>query len=174
MPRRFGNIIDAVAKVLRLAPRHQIGTYTTEQVEYSGLPFSAARRLRGSHHRYDLTGCVGCECCARSCPGGCIHVGKERVPGRRGLQITSFSIDYARCLACGMCTELCPAGCIVMGSSRELSRHRREGCVVDFSRLPVEAAWGSSRPDRKVAARCGAVTRLVRALAERSGGGNGS
>lgn len=183
MLSRFGNIFDVVAtvaKALRVTARQQIRTCSSkrrtlaEQIEYPELPFSADRRFRGFHHRYDLTACIACERCARNCPAGCIHVGKERVPGRRGFQITSFTIDYARCLNCGLCSESCPAECIVMGSSEDLSRCSREGCIVDFSRLPAEVAWGPSTLDPVVAARYKAITRPAQGGPYQYGEGNGS
>ena len=98
-------------------------------------------RFRG-FHRYDLTTCIACERCARDCPVGCIYIGKERVAGRKGFQITSYTIDYGKCMFCAICTENCPVDCIFMGSSYDLSCYSREGCIVDFSRLPLEVAWG--------------------------------
>lgn len=182
MLRRFGNIIDAVAtvaKVLRVSSRRQVRTRSSQRQtladpsDCSGQPTSAAPRFRGLHHRYDLTACLACERCARNCAGGCIHVGKERVPGRSGFQITSFTIDYERCLVCGLCTELCPAGCLVMGCSRELSRCVREGRMVDFSRLPVEAAWGPSTFDPLAATRRADVTPALQRESHPNGGKNG-
>ena len=43
---------------------------------------------------------------------------------------------------CGICTENCPADCIFMGSTYDLSCYSRDGCIVDFARLPIEVAWG--------------------------------
>jgi len=43
---------------------------------------------------------------------------------------------------CAMCTENCPVDCIFMGSTYDLSCYSRDGCLVDYSRLPLEIAWG--------------------------------
>jgi NADH-quinone oxidoreductase subunit I len=43
---------------------------------------------------------------------------------------------------CGICTESCPSDCIFLGLSYDLSCFSRDGCIVDFSRLPLEVAWG--------------------------------
>ncbi len=126
--------------------------------EHPGLTLSVSRRCRG-FHRYDLTTCVACERCARDCPAGCIHVGQERVPGRKGCQITSFTIDYAKCTFCALCIESCPAGCILMGSCHDLSGYARDGSVVDFSRLPVELAWGSTTANPAAVVPPGVVAR---------------
>ena len=48
-----------------------------------------------------------------------------------------------------------------MGSSHDLSCYRREGCLVDFSRLPVEIAWGRATLDPLAVARSKSVQRPV-------------
>jgi len=177
MLRRFGSllgVVATVAKVLRATARQQTRTRfpwrrpLAQQLAYPELPFSAARRLEGSH-RYDLTACIACGRCAEDCPAGCIHVGKERVPGRRGLQITSFTIDYARCLLCGLCSRLCPADCIVIDAPRNLNAYSREGRVVDFSCLPGEVAWGPSTFRTAVTARAKVATRPARGGSDLNG-----
>jgi NADH-quinone oxidoreductase subunit I len=115
----------------------------TEHYEYPELPAELSPRFRG-FHRYDLTKCIACDRCARECPVSCIGIGKQRATGRKGFQVTSYTIDYGRCMFCGICTENCPVDCILMGSSYDLSCYSREGCIVDFSRLPLEIAWGQS------------------------------
>jgi NADH-quinone oxidoreductase subunit I len=177
MLRRFENILDVVAtvaKVLRVAARGQMAMCSAkrrtfvEQVAYPRFSFSQPRCLRGSH-RYDLTACIACERCATNCPGGSIHVGKERVPGRRGVQVTSFTIDYGKCLLCGLCTRLCPTDSIVLESSRGPSRRGGQRGIVDFSRLPVEVAWGPWAFDPTVTARSKVITRLVKRRTDGNG-----
>ena len=96
----------------------------------------------GAFHRYDLTSCTACQRCALECPSGSISLGCEQVPGRKGTQITSFTVDYGKCVSCALCAELCPADCLAVGSPHDLRAYMRDGSVVDFSRLPVELAWG--------------------------------
>ncbi len=43
---------------------------------------------------------------------------------------------------CALCVEPCPVDCIFMGASHDLSCYSRDGCLVDFARLPVDVAWG--------------------------------
>ncbi len=152
MGRWFHNIYDAIvttAKALWAALLYWVRTYDperktfTEQFEYPELPAKILPRFRG-FHRYNLQTCIACERCARDCPVGCIFIGKERVSGKKGFQVTSFTIDYSKCLMCGLCTESCPSDCIRMGSSYDLSCYSREGCSVDFSRLPLDIAWGEA------------------------------
>ncbi|MHB9044499.1 MAG: 4Fe-4S binding protein [Pirellulales bacterium] len=141
------NAVFTIAQGLRVTLRYWGVTYDpqrrtfTEHYQYPELPIRVANRYRG-FHRYDLTTCIGCEQCAKACPVDCIYIGKQRAPGGKGFQITGFTIDYSKCLFCALCTESCPVDCIFMGSSHDLSCFSREGCIVDFSRIPLEIAWG--------------------------------
>jgi len=152
MRQWFLNIFDAVTTVVHamwVSIRYWLRTYDpqrrtfTERFEYPELPVPVAPRYRG-FHRYDLTTCIACQQCAKACPVGCIYVGRERVAGRKGFRITSFTIDYTKCLFCALCVEACPVDCIFMGRSHDLSSYSRDGCIVDFSRLPLEVAWGQA------------------------------
>ncbi len=151
----FGNIYAAVATVIQalwVTMRYWIITYNprrrtfTEQYEFPELPLKVAPRYRG-FHRFDLTTCIACDACARACPANCIYIGKQRIAGRKGFQVTSFVIDYGKCLFCALCVDPCPVDCIFMGWSHDLSCYSREGTLVDFSRLPVEIAWGRATLD---------------------------
>ncbi len=146
----LGNIFQAVltvAEALWVTMRTWIATYGpsrktfTEHFEYPELPVPVTSRYRG-FHRFDLTSCIACERCARDCPVDCIYIGKERAEGKKGFRVTSFVIDYTKCMFCAMCTEGCPVDCIFMGSTHDLSAYSRDGCIVDFARLPLEIAWG--------------------------------
>jgi NADH-quinone oxidoreductase subunit I len=148
----FANILIAVrtvAHALWVTIRYWVITYDpkrktfTEHFEYPELPLRVSPRYRG-FHRYDLTTCIACDRCARDCPVGCIYIGKERATGRKGFQVTNFTIDYTKCMFCALCVESCPVDCIFMGSTHDLSCYSRDGCIVDFSRLPLEIAWGRS------------------------------
>ena len=144
-----GTAVVTVAQALRVTMRYWIVTSDprrrtfTERYEYPELPTQLAPRFRG-FHRFDLTKCIACDRCAKDCPVDCIYIGKERAVGRKGFKITSYTIDYTKCMFCALCTESCPADCIYMGSSYDLSSFSRDDCIVDFSRLPLEIAWGQS------------------------------
>jgi NADH-quinone oxidoreductase subunit I len=136
----FRNIFTAVATVLQamwVSVRYWVRTYDprrrtfTEQYEYPELPAAVFPRFRG-YHRYDLSSCIACERCARDCPVGCIYIGKQKAVGRKGFQISSYTIDYTKCMFCAICVEACPVDCIFMGSSHDLSCYSRDGCIVDF------------------------------------------
>ncbi len=119
------------------------GTFT-RAYEFPERPAIILPRFRG-FHRYDLTSCIACGRCARDCPVSCIYIEKERVAGRKGFRVKSFIIDYSKCMFCGFCTENCPTDCIFMGQTYDLSCLSRDGCVVDFAKLPLEIAWGYGR-----------------------------
>jgi NADH-quinone oxidoreductase subunit I len=113
----------------------------TEHYVYPERPAVLQTCLRG-FHRFDLTSCIACGRCARDCPVDCIYIERERVPGRKGFRVRSFIIDYTKCMFCGFCTENCPVDCIFMGQTYDLSSYSRDGCIVDFAKLPLEIAWG--------------------------------
>ena len=100
-----------------------------------------AARYRG-FHRFDLTTCIACDQCAKACPVDCIYIGKERVENGKGFKITGYTIDYTKCMFCALCVEPCPVDCIFMGATHDLSCYSRDGCIVDFARLPLDVAWG--------------------------------
>lgn len=166
----FGNVGVAVVTVIQamwVTMRYWIRTYHpgrrtfTEKFEYPELPVPVADRFRG-FHRYNLGTCIGCELCARYCPVECIYVSKERVKGQKGFRVTGFVIDYTKCLFCGLCTE-CPEGSLYMGSTHDLSCYSRDGCIVDFARLPFEVAWGRATLNPTVVARSKLITEPVSA-----------
>lgn len=167
----IGHAVVTVIKAMRFSMRYWMRTYDpkrrtfTERFEYPELPLKVADRYRG-FHRYDPTVCSACERCARDCPVGCIYVGKERNPRGKGFRVTSFTIDYTKCMFCGICTESCPKESLSMGSTHDLSCYRRDGCIVDFTQLPVEVARGRSTLNPTVVAYSKIVTSPVTAAPE--------
>ena len=138
-------VIDGLKVTLRywlITYRTERGTFT-EQFEYPEKPVPVAARYRG-FHRFDLTTCIACDQCAKACPVDCIYIGKERVTDGKGFAVSGFAIDYSKCMFCALCVEPCPVDCIFMGATHDLSCYSRDGCIVDFSRLPTNVAWGRS------------------------------
>ena len=43
---------------------------------------------------------------------------------------------------CALCVDPCPVDCIFMGSTYDISGYTRDGCIVDFAKLPLTVAWG--------------------------------
>lgn len=146
----FRNVWVAVTTVLKgmwVTIRIMTNTYQrtafTQTFEYPELPAPVRPRYRG-FHRFDLTTCIGCEKCAHACPVDCIYIDKQKSPVGKGFQIDGFTIDYTKCMFCALCVEPCPVDCIFMGSNYDLSCYSRDGCVVDFAKLPLEIAWGQA------------------------------
>ena len=163
------NIFDAVATVWQamwVGLRYSFLTYDpnrrtfSEHYEYPELPALIGPRFRG-YHRFDLTTRIACEACAKVCPANCIEIGKHKAPGKKGIQLSEFVIDYGKCLFCALCVEPCPVDCIFMGSSHDLSCYTRDGCGVDFTRLPLEIAWGKTTLEPLAVAQSKLVPRPV-------------
>jgi len=115
----------------------------TERFEYPELPVPVKPRYRG-FHRFDLTTCIGCDKCARDCPVDCIYIEKIKNPVGKGFRVNGFKIDYTKCMFCALCVDPCPVDCIFMGSTYDISCYSRDGCIVDYAKLPLETAWGQA------------------------------
>lgn len=145
--RNIGVVIYTIGKGMLVTLRYWLITYRkdrgtfTSQFEYPEKPVPVAARYRG-FHRFDLTTCIGCDQCAKACPVDCIYIDKQRVEGSKGFAVVGFTIDYTKCMFCALCVEPCPVDCIFMGATHDLSCYSRDGCIVDFSRMPLDVAWG--------------------------------
>ena len=113
----------------------------TEIYEYPEVPVPVKARYRG-FHRFDLTTCIACDKCAVACPVDCIYIDKVKSPVGKGFRVDGYTIDYTKCMFCALCVEPCPVDCIFMGSNFDLSCYSRDGCVVDYAKLPLDVAWG--------------------------------
>ncbi len=131
-----------------------------ERFEYPERPLAVKPRYRG-FHRFDLTECIGCDKCARACPVDCIYIDKVKNPAGKGFRVEGFTIDYTKCMLCGLCVDPCPTDCLFMGSSHDLSTYSRDGCVVDFARIPLPMAWGPASLTPTVVAESKTVTEPV-------------
>jgi len=164
--RNVWNAVWSVGEALWVTVRTWMASYDpkrrtfTHRYEYPERPAVLAEGFRGIH-RYDLRLCIACERCARDCPIRCIYMSKRRVEGRKGFQVTAYVIDYTKCMFCGICTENCPKDCIKMGRSYDLSGYERNGCMVDFAKLPLEIAWAEEGLDGAAVARSALVTEPV-------------
>src|SRR5213080_3579035 len=138
--------ISTVAQGMYITFWYLLQTYKrkafTQHFEYPELPVPVKARYRG-FHKFDLTTCIGCDKCARACPVDCIYIDKEKAkPPAKGFVVTGFKIDYTKCMFCALCVDPCPADCIFMGSTYDQSCFCRDGCVVDYAKLPLAIAWG--------------------------------
>src|SRR6266542_1019390 len=145
--RNVSVAVRTVAQGLWLTLWYFVQTYKrkafTQHFEYPELPVSVKPRYRG-FHRFDLTTCIGCDKCARACPVDCIYIDKMKNPVGKGFRVNGFKIDYTKCMFCALCVDPCPVDCIFMGSNYDLSCYSRDGCIVDFAKLPVDTAWGQA------------------------------
>jgi NADH-quinone oxidoreductase subunit I len=141
--RAVGSLSKGMGLTLRYAVQSFRRKAFTEHFAYPEKPVPIRPRYRG-FHRFDLTTCIGCDKCARACPVDCIYIEKEKAaPPLKGFAVTGFKIDYTKCMFCALCVDPCPVDCLFMGSSHDISGYSRDGCIVDFAKLPLETAWGS-------------------------------
>ena len=148
MKNWFRNVwlaISTVAAGLWVTLRTWLMTYRrsafTQAYEYPEVPVPVKPRYRG-FHRFDLTECIACDRCVVACPVDCIYIDKKKSDTGKGFRVDAFEIDYTKCMFCALCVDPCPVDCIFMGSTYDLSSYSRDGCLVDFAKLPLEVAWG--------------------------------
>jgi len=144
--RNVGQTVGSISASLYITLRTLARTYRrgsfTKSFAYPELPVPVKPRYRG-FHRFDLTTCIGCDKCARACPVDCIYIEKEKAAApAKGFVVTGFAIDYTKCMFCSLCVDPCPVDCIFMGSTYDISGYTRDGCIVDFAKLPLTVAWG--------------------------------
>jgi NADH-quinone oxidoreductase subunit I len=149
--RNVGLAISTIAKGMYVTLHTFVQSFRrksfTQAFEYPEKPVPVRPRYRG-FHRFDLTTCIGCDKCARACPVDCIYIDKEKAaPPLKGFTVTGFKIDYTKCMFCALCVDPCPVDCIFMGSNFDLSTFGRDGCVVDYAKLPLGVAWGQATLD---------------------------
>ena len=105
-------------------------------------PVGKGFRVNG--FKIDYTKCMFCALCVDPCPVDCIYIDKIKNPVGKGFRVNGFKIDYTKCMFCALCVDPCPVDCIFMGSTYDISTFSRDGCIVDYAKLPLEIAWGQA------------------------------
>jgi NADH-quinone oxidoreductase subunit I len=147
--RNIGQAVRTIASGMYVTLWYMAQTYRrktfTAHFEYPERPIPIRPRYRG-FHRFDLTTCIGCDKCVKACPVDCIYIDKDKIKsgGKTAFQVTGYKIDYTKCMFCALCVDPCPVDCIFMGSNHDISCYTRDGCVVDYAKLPLEVAWGQA------------------------------
>ena len=141
----FRNIFDNVSSIaigMKITLKYCFQKTVT--VQYPEQRLSFAPRYRGIHE-FEADKCIACDMCAKACPVDCIYIDKEKAPPpAKGFVVTGFKIDYTKCMFCALCVDPCPVDCIFMGSNHDISTYTRDGCVVDYAKLPLAVAWGQA------------------------------
>ena len=112
----------------------------TVTVMYPEQRLTFAPRYRGIHEFEDEK-CIACDMCAKACPVDCIYIDKIKNPVGKGFRVNGFKIDYTKCMFCALCVDPCPVDCIYMGSTYDISTFSRDGCIVDFAKLPLKPVF---------------------------------
>ena len=77
--------------------------------------------LKG-HVSIDVSNCILCSMCDRSCTTDCIKVDK---------QARTWSIDRFQCVQCGYCITVCPKKCLHMDPDYAPAATERKACTFD-------------------------------------------
>lgn len=151
----FKNIYDGLSTTavgMKITLEHLVGKKVTNQYPELYHPITSGDMPLNSRNRIfvDMSGCDGCDSCAKTCPIKCITVETTRVSPddenvpemnngkKRKMWVTKHEIDFAKCCFCSLCTLVCPTDAIVMTQEFEYSEFDREKLKINFSDLTPE------------------------------------
>ncbi|MDX9790984.1 MAG: 4Fe-4S binding protein [Candidatus Kapaibacterium sp.] len=151
----FKKIYDGLATTaegMKITLEHLFGKKVTNQYPEIYHPITSGDMPPNSRNRLfvDMSGCDGCNSCAKACPVQCIEVetvrvspDDENIPDmnngkKRKMWVTKHEIDFAKCCFCSLCTLVCPTEAIYMTQEFEYSEYDREKLKYNFSNLSPE------------------------------------
>ena len=107
-------------------------------VQYPFQPAEYPERMRG-HVEIQISSCICCGLCARSCPSTAIKV--DRAAG-------TWTIDRFDCVQCGSCVAACPKKCLNMakGYTEPGVAKKSETFIKPKEEQPAAAASGGGKP----------------------------
>jgi len=148
------NIYDGLYTALvgmKITLEHLFAKKVTNQYPELYHPIESGDMPKNSRNRIfvDMSGCDGCDSCARVCPVNCITVETIRVVPtdevplmsdgkKRRMWVSKHEIDFAKCCFCSLCTEACPTEAIYMTQEFEYSTYDKKDLIYNFSDLTVE------------------------------------
>lgn len=158
----FKKIYDGLSTTaigMKITLEHLVGKKVTNQYPELYHPITSGDMPLNSRNRLfvDMTGCDGCDSCAKACPINCITVetvrvtpDDENVPDmnngkKRKMWVTKHEIDFAKCCFCSLCTLVCPTEAIYMTQEFEYSEFDREKLKYNFSDLTPEQVEEKNR-----------------------------
>lgn len=153
----FKQIYDGLSSTaigMKITLEHLFGKKVTNQYPELYHPITSGDMPLNSRNRLfvDMSGCDGCDSCAKACPIACITVetirvspDDENVPEmnngkKRKMWVPKHEIDFAKCCFCSLCTLVCPTEAIVMTQEFEYSEFDREKLKYNFSDMTPEQA----------------------------------
>ena len=118
-------------------------------VQYPEVRPWLADRYRGCLQN-DITKCIACETCVRTCPNGALSVVSEKDPATNKKKLMSYTIHVEYCMSCGLCTEACPMHCLSFNHNFELAKYDRSAIKIVYERTPeMDAAAAASGEDEE-------------------------
>ncbi len=86
----------------------------------------------------DISICIGCRLCEKTCPIDCIAIDIEKNKETKERFLTWFAIDISKCMYCGLCSENCSTTAIYHtkvfnGATREI-----DNLIVQFVSEPMK------------------------------------